>query len=97
MKIEYKSESFILLGFDEFKYVLVKPIEYCCDELEKAVGNRLLGFGSHPEYPEKNANFNLYENLCFPEGTAYEEHKINYCPFCGEKIECVEVPLYAKL
>jgi hypothetical protein len=91
MKIEYKAEKEDILGFLHTFYKPVKPIEPCCDEIEEAMGDNLIGFSSHSEYNPEDNNFNIYSCIPYHEGAAYDSTPIKFCPFCGEEIICKQV------
>ena len=69
--------------------------KFCCKELVNQWA-ALIGFGCrepHPKYPMFSTNddkMNLYERQCYDDDCSYEEHPINFCPFCGEKFEYKE-------
>lgn len=60
--------------------------EYCCDEMEEAWDDRVVGFGAKDEPTEEPA-VNLYRVDVWPEATVWTEYAIRFCPFCGEKVD----------
>jgi len=63
--------------------------QFCCDTLKSHTKGNYIGAGDY-KLPSKSRYFNIYECKAYPEGVHYVSHKINYCPFCGEKIEYKE-------
>lgn len=59
---------------------------YCCDEMEEAWEDGVVGFGEHEGQTAEPA-VNLYRREEWPEGTIWTEYNIRFCPFCGTEIE----------
>ena len=66
----------------------IKKIDiiYCCKEMKEAFSEHYIGFGEFEGPLNKNSNINIYHCIPFPEGAAWDEKSIKYCPFCREKI-----------
>ena len=66
---------------------------YCCDEMEEAWEDGVIGFGAKDEATEEPA-VNLYRVDVWPEATIWTEYSIRFCPFCGTEIdlETAEAP-----
>lgn len=62
-----------------------ESIIFCCDEMKEAFNERFIVFGSYEGYGADN-NVNIIDCHPWPEGASFEEHTINFCPFCGDKI-----------
>lgn len=59
------------------------PDSFCCGEMREAWGD-LIGFGEKESYlGNRDANVNLYD---FGYG-CWTEHRIRFCPFCGQAVE----------
>lgn len=58
---------------------------YCCDEMEEAWEDRVIGFGAHDEETVEAA-VNLYDCKIWPEGPIWTEYAIRFCPFCGQEV-----------
>ena len=82
MKIEYKTQDISVLGplWQNKHRVYVVNIKHCCEEMEKAWQEDIIGFSDWHEYPQENTTVNLYS-------TSHDNLEIKYCPFCGEAIE----------
>ena len=59
---------------------------YCCDEMEEAWEDGVVGFGAKDE-PTDDPAINLYRVDVWPEATVWTEYAIRVCPFCGERID----------
>jgi len=59
---------------------------YCCDEMEEAWEDGLVGFGDHEGETEEPA-VNLYRVDVWPEATIWTAYAIRFCPFCGSEID----------
>lgn len=59
-------------------------ISFCCldAELSKAII-----FGDVDEILNRDPNMNIYSCNPYPEGPVWNEEAIQFCPFCGAKIE----------
>jgi len=92
MRIEYRSilrGNFILSPNDspEDSYeAVVVNVDYCCEEMhsyqEELIGTQLGGF-----------TFGRSPDKLFPLLPPYRrlEYQMKYCPFCGERVEMLEV------
>jgi len=72
----------------------IKDIKFCCEKMREAFDKKFIGFGNFEDggyagYGKINININIYSCLPYPEGACWEDMKINFCPFCGEKIEVI--------
>ncbi len=82
MKVSYairKESEGVPHNFDNFPYE-VKDVSFCCDKM-KEWWERDFGF------TESNGCVEVFGD----EGIDGAYAKIDYCPFCGEKIEIEEV------
>lgn len=63
------------------------PPEFCCDDMQEAWGGSYgcITAGDVNEY-EMNA-ICISDVSVYPEGSYTKSLPINFCPFCGEKIE----------
>ena len=57
----------------ESKYFYYKPDKYCCKKMKK--------------WLDVNEALIMKGNKIYITSSLYDEISINYCPFCGEKIE----------
>lgn len=67
---------------------------YCCDDLEKAFNDELIGFGGiNNLLLEGSDSVNIYKyNKDEDEDKDdYDLYPINFCPFCGANINIEEV------
>ena len=63
--------------------------EPCCDAMRDAWQKRAVGFGSYDKTFNINEDVNIYRCKPWPGGTAWDDHAIRFCPFCGTTIEVV--------
>lgn len=94
MNIDVVRIHFKEKGCDEYSYKYI-PFEYCCDKLKDS---EYIKFNDEYNYNDPNEYFDKEENvipgfsITFEEPVAWEDytepvyHRINYCPFCGQKI-----------
>ena len=75
-------------GFREYVFYVAVDVNYCCEKMKEAYGS---GYGGTLHFAdiEETGEFGLCimnsdDNGYFPE------KKIDYCPFCGAKIETKE-------
>ena len=59
---------------------------YCCDEMEEAWEDGVVGFGEREGETQAPA-VNLYRVDVWPEATIWTEYAVRFCPFCGTEIE----------
>ena len=59
-------------------------IDYCCHEMEISDAVR---FGEWDSMLNRNSDVNISTCSPYPEGAVWDEEAINFCPFCGTKIE----------
>lgn len=65
-------------------------VNVCCESMEHALDARFISIGYY-EYPDKTDNsVNIFKCYPWPEGAAWDSMKIEFCPFCGKKIEVSE-------
>jgi hypothetical protein len=71
--------------YDRRKYEL-KEIEttYCCDD---ARNSSAITFGEVDSTLNRNECVNISSCAPYPEGAVWDEEPINFCPFCGAKIQ----------
>jgi hypothetical protein len=66
-------------------------VSFCCDEMEKAWGDHFVHFGELDALlGNLNGDVNIYHCSPYPEGAAWSEMAIRFCPFCAEPIEILE-------
>lgn len=89
VRIHFKDE-----GCDEYAYKYL-PFEYCCDRLknfEHIKFNDEYDYSDPNVYCDDSGNIIPGFSFCVEEPVAWENytdtayHRINYCPFCGQKI-----------
>lgn len=90
IRIHYQDKD----GWDNYSYKYI-PFEYCCDKLKDS---EYIKFNDECDYNDPNVYFDNEGNvipgfsITFEEPVAWEDytepvyHRINYCPFCGQKI-----------
>lgn len=84
MKVLYKSRK---CG----KYFRETTVVICCDGMKEAWEEKAVFFGEYGEYGfNTNKSVNIAKCSPYPEGAVFNEYPINYCPFCGKKIEIEE-------
>ena len=62
-------------------------ITYCCKRMETAFDEHFVVLGEYDGIGNKNADVNITHCSAYPEGAFWDEMKIDFCPFCAEKIE----------
>jgi hypothetical protein len=67
----------------EFK---TKSIDYCCQDMKKAVEERFIFFGEYDPGINTNTDINIAHCNPFREGACWDEMPIQFCPFCGTRI-----------
>lgn len=96
MKIERKilryTESSKFWKKDDIKEIKAIVRIFCCDNMEDAWDDKYVGFGEFDTLLNKNDNVNIYKCNPWPEDAVWEECAINFCPFCGERIEIIDIP-----
>jgi len=65
-------------------------VDFCCKKMEEAFYDHYVGFGEYDSTLNKEATINIFHSDHFPEGCSTDSLSIEYCPFCGAKIECIE-------
>lgn len=90
IRIRYQDKD----GRDNYSYKYI-PFEYCCDKLKDS---EYIKFNDECNYNDPNVYLDNEGNvvpgfsITFEEPVAWEDytepvyHRINYCPFCGQKI-----------
>ena len=78
---------------DLYRY-FIKEIKYCCDDMKEAFDKKFVGFGDYEDggyvgFYKANTDINIYFCSPYPEGAFWDAMKINFCPFCGKKIEII--------
>jgi len=69
---------------------VVREIDYCCEQMEKAFVEKFIGFGDYEI--GGYAGFDIYVNiyncyLPYPECACWTGMEINFCPFCKKEIK----------
>lgn len=89
MKIKYKTkvddESYLSHTYKDLEK------EFCCEEMKEAFEERFIIFGEADTSINANNDVNILKCSPYPEGAVWDEMAIKFCPFCGEKIETIEV------
>lgn len=76
---------------DVREYALLEMEPPCCNEMKEALDNEAIGFGEfHDTILNRDHNINFSDCHPYPEGAVWEEYQINFCPFCGQKVETEE-------
>lgn len=57
---------------------------YCCTA---ARNSEAVTFGEIDSNLNRNEHVNISSCAPYPEGAVWEEEEINFCPFCGTKVE----------
>lgn len=77
---------------DEMKQIVpIKTYTHCCDGMMMALADELIGYGLTDDEPfkikddDRATSFNIYQ--FDKEAKVTEATPINFCPFCGERIE----------
>lgn len=77
-----------------YEFRVDKNIEYCCGKMREAWTEHVIGFGlANHYYGNDNEDVNIFQCLAWPEGAAYDEWAIKFCPFCGEPIKIFRLEL----
>ena len=88
MKVIIKKTSENYFQSPCYNYVEIK--NYCCEKMENAMNDDAIKFGEFESMLNTNKFLNIFRCLPYPEGACWDEYEIDYCPFCGEKIDYVE-------
>lgn len=65
-------------------------VEFCCDKMKEAWGEKFINFGEYDEYATYNLpKVCIYKCRPYPEGVFWDNTPIKYCPFCKAKIKVV--------
>lgn len=76
---------------DVHKYVLLEMTEPCCQEMKGALESEAIKFGEFDAFfLNQDCNVNFAGCRPYPEGAAWDEYPIRFCPFCGQKVETEE-------
>ncbi len=63
----------------------VVNIDYCCISMDNS---EAVKFGEVDDcFLNRDENVNIASCNPYPEGAVWDEEAINFCPFCGEKIQ----------
>ncbi|MHB8118655.1 MAG: hypothetical protein ACYDHX_08020 [Methanothrix sp.] len=65
--------------------------KFCCDGMKNAMKKQFIIFGEDDSYLNKDNYLNIIKTACYPSGTVVDLLDISFCPFCGEKIEIINV------
>ncbi len=60
--------------------------EFCCNDMKNA-WNDFVVWGSDDSFLNTTKSATIVQVKCYPSQTYMEYMEINYCPFCGQKIE----------
>jgi len=94
MKVEYKtvlygedSSSYTILSYkkDDVYNMICLNVEHCCGDMADSWED-IIDFGE--EVLTTQPTVNIYQ---VKYGDCVYEIPIQYCPFCGEPIKCIEV------
>lgn len=87
MKMQYER----IIHNPNMKTLMTSP-NYCCEKLNEAFDNKIIGFGDINFEADENNNFvNLY--FYDKDEENFDLIPINFCPFCGDRIKTEEVHL----
>jgi len=76
---------------DVYEYKLLEMGDPCCLAMKEALEADAIGFGEvHDCILNQNHNINFFDCSPYSEGAVWDEYKINFCPFCGQKVETEE-------
>lgn len=64
-----------------------KSVDFCCDEMKEAYGERDIIFGESDTLFNQNKDVNIRTCDVYPEGAFWGECSISFCPFCGVTIK----------
>ena len=81
---------------DRYRYVFRRKgdIEACCEKMAEAITDHLIGFG---EQDCLTLNALPKMALWHSRYDCQLEEALDYCPFCGQGIECVEVARFRRV
>ena len=65
--------------------------EFCCPRMEEAWRDSAVGFGEFDSSYVEQEGVNIYRCHPYSEGAVWDEYRIDFCPFCGLRIEVVTV------
>ena len=94
MKVYYKTindgEDLGYHGFKNDYRITYKLFDektiFCCDSMKESFED-----GYPISFGEKDTSLNTNNKVCiYWYSYGYDEYNIDYCPWCGEKIECIE-------
>jgi len=89
MKVSYRTEHYEG-GYPTHKYFDEK-IEFCCEEMKDA-WDESVQFGSFDSDSHCiNNAVNISKCDAYPECTSWTDYPIKFCPFCGQKIDVIEI------
>jgi len=76
---------------DVYEYKLLEITDICCQEMKDALHDNAVGFGVfHDAILNSDKNINFADCSPYPEGAVWTEYAINFCPFCGKRVETEE-------
>lgn len=84
----YYGEDSAFLG--NIKEIKGKAVLFCCIKMGFAWDKRFISFGEYDPVLNTSRTVNIYQCDPWPEGPAFNECEIDYCPFCGTEIQIKE-------
>ena len=66
--------------------IKLASIDFCCNDAEDAWGEFIV-WGDDDRYLNKTNSPTIIKTCCYPSGTVMDYLEIQYCPFCGKRIE----------
>lgn len=61
-------------------------VEFCCDKMDDAWGEFVV-FGEDDSFINATNSAVIVQTMCYPSDAVINHMNIDYCPFCGAKIE----------
>lgn len=84
------SDAYHKVKRGDVRQIVLLRKEFCCKELEKAMDDYFIQFGDD-SWMNTDNKLNILHKSCWPSGTVTDYMGINFCPFCGSKIEVINV------
>lgn len=92
MKLWYKT---IFMDGNSTNYKLVNDVVFCCGRMKESFrrdpcGKTEITFSCMEGFAPFEPTVQVINRVGGWDGVEYEPFSINYCPFCGTHIDCVE-------
>jgi len=69
---------------------LKEELKPCCDEMNKAIDEYAIKFGGFESY-EDTRRLGFGRCSPYPEGPCWDTYDISFCPFCGKRVNIVQL------